>query len=50
MAQNNLGWCYDNGEGVEQDMSKGFEWYLKAAAQGDDYAKKKLKALLKKAN
>jgi len=33
-AQFNLGWCYRNGYGVEQDNMKAFEWYAKAAARG----------------
>ena len=30
-AQSNLGWCYDTGNGVAQDVAKAFEWYRKAA-------------------
>src|SRR5437660_956777 len=33
-AQYNLGWCYDNGTGVEKDEQKAVEWYQKAAEQG----------------
>ena len=29
----NLGLCYDNGEGVEQDKAEGVRWYRKAAEQ-----------------
>ena len=34
VAQYNLGVCYDDGEGVEQDKQKAVEWYTKAAEQG----------------
>lgn len=34
LAQYNLGWMYDNGEGVVQNYEKAFEWYSKAANQG----------------
>ncbi len=34
-AQFNLGWMYDQGEGVPKDAAKAVEWYQKAAAQGD---------------
>ena len=33
-AQNNLGYCYHKGIGVEQDVQRAFELYLKAAEQG----------------
>ncbi|MBP5419901.1 MAG: SEL1-like repeat protein [Bacteroidales bacterium] len=33
-AQCNLGYCYENGRGVEQDYQKAVEWYTKAAEQG----------------
>ncbi len=33
-AQANLGWCYENGEGVEKNMSEAVKWYRKAAEQG----------------
>lgn len=36
-AQNLLGWCYYNGEGVTQDYNEAVRWYRKAADQ--DYAK-----------
>lgn len=32
--QSNLGWMYDNGEGVHKDAAKAVEWFQKAAAQG----------------
>ena len=34
LAQNNLGWMYYHGQGVEQDYAKAMELYQKAAAQG----------------
>ena len=33
-AQYNLGWMYDEGEGVEQDFKEAVKWYQKAADQG----------------
>ena len=33
-AQNDLGVCYYNGEGVEKDLAKSVEWYTKAAEKG----------------
>jgi TPR repeat protein len=37
-AQYNLGVMYYYGAGVKQDYQKAFEWYSKAAEQGDIYA------------
>ena len=37
-AQNNLGYCYQNGIGITKDEKKAFEWYLKAANEGNLYA------------
>jgi len=34
-SQNSLGYCYDNGDGVEKDPEKAVYWYTKAAEQGD---------------
>ena len=34
-AQNNLGVCYEKGDGIEKNLTKAVEWYEKAAAQGD---------------
>jgi len=34
-AQNNLGVCYEVGQGVSQDYSEAVKWYRKAAEQGD---------------
>jgi len=33
-AQSNLGYCYDNGRGVEKDYAEAVKWYRKAAEQG----------------
>ena len=33
-AQFNLGVCYDNGQGVQQDYAEAVKWYRKAAEQG----------------
>jgi hypothetical protein len=38
---------YANGRGVAQDNAKAVEWYQKAADQGDEDAKKRLKTLKK---
>ena len=34
--------CYDNGEGVTQDKTKAFEWFLKAAENGSVDAMKEV--------
>ena len=34
-AMNYLGWMYENGQGVEKDLTKAFAWYLKAAEAGN---------------
>jgi hypothetical protein len=34
VAQNNLGWFYENGQGVQKDLRKAAELYQKAADQG----------------
>ena len=34
-AQFNLGYMYDNGEGVRQDYGQAVSWYRKAAEQGN---------------
>jgi hypothetical protein len=41
-AQYNLGYLYDNGQGVPQDDAKATNWYRKAAEQGHSGAKKAL--------
>ena len=35
LAQFNLGWMYDNGEGVPQNDKTAVKWYTLAADQGD---------------
>jgi len=44
-AQNNLGVCYHNGKGVEQDYKEAKKLYRKAAALGSRVAKENLKTL-----
>ena len=44
-AQYGLGWCYENGSGVDKDLSEAFKWYSKAAKQGHAGAKDRLKTL-----
>ncbi|PNK60815.1 SEL1-like repeat protein [Psychrobacter sp. FDAARGOS_221] len=34
MAQHNLGFMYEKGFGVEQDISKAKQWYKQACDQG----------------
>ncbi|MBQ1931964.1 MAG: sel1 repeat family protein, partial [Muribaculaceae bacterium] len=34
-AQNNLGDCYYNGRGVDQNYDEAVKWYRKAAKQGN---------------
>ena len=38
MAMYNLGYCFDNGEGVAQNKTKAVEWYTKAAEKGNSDA------------
>ena len=33
--QNNLGWMYKNGKGVDQNFEEAIKWHRKAAKQGD---------------
>jgi|GEM_PF-2066705 hypothetical protein len=37
MAQANLGYCYETGLGVEQDLNKAIEWYRSAAELGNRF-------------
>ncbi|KAJ3113299.1 hypothetical protein HDU96_003568 [Phlyctochytrium bullatum] len=37
-AMNNVGFCYENGMGVEPDSSKAFEWYARSAELGNAVA------------
>lgn len=41
-AQNNLGHCYQYGNGVEEDKEEAVRWYKKAAEQGDADAQNNL--------
>ena len=41
-AQNNLGVCYANGQGVEQSWEEAVKWYRKSAEQGDETAQTNL--------
>ena len=41
-AQNYLGWCYQNGNGVSQDYQKAIELYEKAANKGNAMAQNNL--------
>ncbi|MFB3079092.1 MAG: tetratricopeptide repeat protein [Lysobacterales bacterium] len=34
LAQNNLGWMYQNGFGVQQDYAEAIKWFHQAAEQG----------------
>ena len=38
-AQNNLGYSYNYGEGVEQDSVEAVKWWQMAVEQGDEDAK-----------
>ena len=44
-AQNNLGYMYDNGEGVPEDDRQAVFWYRKAAEQGNAEAQNNLGAM-----
>jgi len=41
-GQNNLGFAYENGRGVDQNMASAVKWYQKAADQGLEVAKSNL--------
>ncbi len=41
-AEYNVGWLYDNGDGVAQDYSQALHWYTLAANQGDSSAQNNL--------
>ena len=41
-AQYNLGYMYDNGQGVSQDYTEAVKWYRLAAEQGHVYAQSNL--------
>lgn len=42
MAQNNLGFCYIAGRGVEEDDGRAVEWWRKAAERGEAVAQNNL--------
>ena len=44
-AQYMLGFLYERGEGVEQDLTRAYAWYSLAARQGDAFAARALAAL-----
>ena len=44
-AQNNLGKCYHNGQGVAQDYAQAVAWYRKAAEQGHAGAQEALNVI-----
>lgn len=44
-GQNYLGYLYENGLGVPQNVSQAIEWYRKAAAQGEPTSQANLKRL-----
>ena len=41
-AQNNLGVCYENGNGVAKSYAEAVKWYKLAAEQGDSIAQNNL--------
>ena len=47
-AQTSLGTCYRTGWGVGKDMEKAFDWYKKAAEQGDTFAQYRLSECFEK--
>ena len=38
----NVGWCYQNGHGVEKDMGMARKYYERAIALGDNWSKEQL--------
>jgi len=46
-VQNQIAYMYENGQGVERDLNKAFEWYTKSAEQGDEYAQYNLGVIYK---
>ena len=45
VAKCNLGNCYFNGYGVEQNYEKAIEWYTKAASKRNKHANTRLSRL-----
>jgi TPR repeat protein len=48
LAQNSLGFMYENGRGVPLDDAEAVAWYRKAAEQGNDRAQHNLGLMYKK--
>jgi TonB family protein len=48
LAENNLGWLYQNGWGVKQDYAEAASWYRKSADQGNARAQSNLAWLYRK--
>jgi TPR repeat protein len=42
---NNIGYLYENGEGVEKDINRAITWYEKAMMLGDDTAKNNIRRI-----
>ncbi len=47
-AQNNLGFMYDNGQGVPQDYIRAHMWFNLAAAQGNELGRENREIVAKK--
>ena len=45
LAQNNLGVCFYNGDGVAKDWVEAYKWLLLPARQGNEDAKKNMTVL-----
>jgi TPR repeat protein len=37
MAQYNLSWCYENGQGIEKDLEKSIYWYKLSIEEENNY-------------
>ena len=48
VAQNNIGWLYENGFGIQRDYAEAVTWYRKAADQGNTRAQENIGALYEK--
>ena len=44
-AMSNVGNCYEDGDGVAEDVNKAKKWYTKEAAQGSESAQTQLDKL-----
>jgi TPR repeat protein len=49
-AMNNVGFCYENGQGVPQDKAKALEWYKRLEAVDSERGKKAIANLQKPSN